>query len=75
MSYRYKVLQDKASFDRQVQTHKRQRTDVLLNMALALRMHHWLNTEEENIRLAAAAHVLEQRDQWPDEWPMPARVK
>ena len=36
----------------------RTRDNDLRPMVKALQMHEWLNTEEDNVRLAAARHVL-----------------
>jgi len=40
----------------------RQPTWALRNMVLALKLHSWLNTQEENERLKAARMVLRNRN-------------
>ena len=48
-------------FDSEGQRLNRQPTYALKNMVKALNMHHWLNTNQDRVRLEAAKLVLKQR--------------
>tara|TARA_R100001440_G_scaffold75299_2_gene102155 strand:- start:532 stop:738 length:207 start_codon:yes stop_codon:yes gene_type:complete len=48
-------------FDAEVKRLVKQPTWALKNMIKALKMHHWLNTNEERVRLEAAKVALKQK--------------